>query len=82
MYVGDFSKEDVHAFLAESIQMKKFSHPHVMGFLGVSLDSGPSPYLVLPFMAGGSLLAHLKKKRFELVLKHDSEADVWMSSLL
>ena len=56
--------------------MKEFSHPHVMGLLGVSLDSGPSPYLVLPFMAGGSLLAHLKNKRSELVLKHDSKTDV------
>ena len=76
VHVGDFSEEDVHAFLVESIQMKEFSHPNVMGLLGVSLDSGPSPYLVLPFMAGGSLLNHLKKKRSELVLKHDSETDV------
>ena len=71
--VGDFSEEEVHAFLVECIQMKEFSHPHVMSLLGVSLDSGPSPYLVLPFMAGGSLLDHLKKKRSDLVLKHDSE---------
>ena len=75
-YVGSFSDEELRTFVAESIQMKDFSHPHVMGLLGVCLDFGPSPYLVLPFMAGGSLLAHLKKKRSELVLKHDSEADV------
>ena len=75
-YVGDFSEEEVHAFLVECIQMKQFSHPHVMGLLGVSLDSGPSPCLVLPYMAGGSLLAHLKEKRSELVLKHDSETNV------
>ena len=79
-YVGDFSEEEVHAFLTESIQMKEFSHPHVMGLLGVSLDFGSSPYLVLPFMAGGSLLTHLKKKRSELVIKQDSEADVRMYS--
>ena len=76
VHVGDFSEEEVHSFLVESIQMKEFSHPHVMSLLGVSLDSGPSPYLVLPFMAGGSLLVHLKKNRSELVLKHDSETDV------
>ena len=75
-HVGDFSEQEVHAFLVESIQMKEFSHPHVMGLLGVSLDSGPSPYLVLPFMAEGSLLAFLKKRRSELVLKPDSETDV------
>ena len=75
-YIGDFSEEEVHDFLVESTQMKEFSHPHVMGLLGVSLDSSLSPYLVLPFMAGGSLLAHLKKKRSELVIKHDSETDV------
>ena len=76
LYIGTFSKEELHDFLVEIIQMKEFSHPHVMGFLGVSLDSGPSPYLVLPFMAGGSLLAHLKKKRSELVIEHDFETDV------
>ena len=75
-YVGDFSEEEVHAFLVECIQMKEFSHPHVMGLLGVSLDSGPSPYMVLPYMDGGSLLAHLKKNRPELVLKQDSETNV------
>ena len=74
--MGEFSEEDVHTFLEESIQMKEFSHPHMMGFFGVSLDSGPSPYLVLPFMTGGSLLVHLKKKRSELVLIHDAEAEV------
>ena len=73
---GNFSEEEVHTFLVESIQMKEFSHPHVMGLLGVCLDAGPSPYLVLPFMAGGSLLDHLKKKRSELVLTQDSETDV------
>ena len=75
-YVGVSSEEEVHAFLVECIQMKEISHPHVMGLLGVSLDSGPSPYLVLPYMAGGSLLAHLKKKHSELVLKNDLETDV------
>ena len=75
-HAGDFSEQDVHDFLVESIQMKEFSHPHVMGLLGVCLDSGPSPYLVLPFMEEGSLLAHLKKKRSELVLGQDSETDV------
>ena len=75
-HIGDFSEGEVYDFLVESIQMKEFSHPHVMGLLGVSLDSSLSPYLVLPFMAEGSLLAHLKKKHSELVIKYDSETDV------
>ena len=74
IYVGNFSEEEVRTFLAESIQMKEFSHPHVMGLLGMCLDFGPSPYTWF-FPSGGSLLAHLKK-RSELVLKHESEADV------
>ena len=51
--------------------MRSFSHSNVMGLLGICLNAGPAPYIVLPFMSGGSLLAHLKTNREEFVIKSD-----------
>ena len=48
--------------------MKNFQHRHVMGLLGVCLDAGPAPYLVLPYMANGNLLSYLKTHRDTLIL--------------
>ena len=45
-----------------------FDHPNVLSLTGVCLDGGTAPYIIMPFMANGSLLAHLKKNRASLVL--------------
>ena len=74
--VGTFSNEEVDAFLSESILMKQLSHPNVMSLLGVCLDAGPSPYLIMPFMAEGSLLNYLKKRRSTLVLANNVDEDI------
>ena len=43
--------------------MRDFDHPNVMKFLGMCFDSPEGyPYIILPFMANGSLLDYLKKK--------------------
>ena len=34
----------------------------------IYLDGGPAPYIIMPFMANGSLLAYLRKNRKTLVL--------------
>jgi serine/threonine protein kinase len=58
------SKEQLSAFLAESLIMKDFHHPHILGLLGVCFDAPDgSPYIVLPFMANGSVKTYLKEKR-------------------
>ena len=46
--------------------MAKFSHSNVMRLIGVCIDNGPSPYIVMPYMAFCNLLSYLKKKRAEL----------------
>ena len=51
--------------------MKNFSNLHVMSLKGVCLDGGPVPYIVLPYMANGSLAAYLKKERKNLVMIKD-----------
>ena len=58
--------------MKESLQMKNFQHRNVMGMLGVCLDAGPAPYLVLPFMTNGDLLSYLKTNREELVLSDEA----------
>ena len=43
--------------------MYSFKHPNVLTLNGVCLDGGPNPYIIMPFMANGSLHAYLKKNR-------------------
>ena len=47
--------------------MSAFDHPNVLTIIGVCLDGGPAPYLIMRFMFNGSLLSYLKKKRDSLV---------------
>ena len=32
--------------------MQDLDHPNVMGLIGICLDAGPSPLVVLPYMEG------------------------------
>ena len=66
--------------------MQEFDHPNILKLLGVCLDGGPAPYIIMPFMTNGSLLDHLKENRECLVLDPSSTHDVddvvslWSSS--
>ena len=62
-------------FVEESVKMSRFKHAHVMGLIGVCLDAGSAPYIVMPYMANGSLLHYLKKERKNLVLDEDTDED-------
>ena len=55
--------------------MSEFNHVHVLTLKGVCLDGGPSPYIIMPFMANGSLLAYLRKNRKSLVISHETADD-------
>ena len=48
--------------------MHEFDHPNVLKLVGVCLDGGPAPYIVMPFMANGSLSSYLKEERETLLL--------------
>ena len=56
--------------------MKHFDHPNVLHLIGVCLDAGPAPYVVMPYMANGSLLHYLKKERDNIVLQVGGDDDV------
>lgn len=53
--------------------MHEFDHPNVLTLVGVCLDGGPAPYVVMPFMANGSLQAYLKSRKNTFVLNAESE---------
>ena len=63
--------------------MYSFRHPNVLTLNGVCLDGGPNPYIIMPFMANGSLLAYLKMNRGRLTVisKDDNveEVDIMLS---
>ena len=61
----------VRDMLKECSRMSKFDHVHVLTMEGVCLDGGPAPYIIMPFMANGSLLAYLKKNRKTLVISSE-----------
>ena len=62
--------------MEESLKMKKFSHPNVMNLIGVCMDAGPAPYIVMSFMANGSLLSYLRKERANLLLNETADEDL------
>ena len=55
--------------------MATLDHTNVLTLIGVCLDGGPAPYIVMPFMFNGSLHSHLKKERSNLVVSPDQESD-------
>ncbi len=62
------SKDELKSFFAESLLMKDFSHPNILGLAGVCFDTPDGvPYILLPFMANGSLKDFLKKKRTHVI---------------
>ena len=58
------SRNELEAFFAESLLMKDFQHPNILGLTGVCFDTPDGvPFIILPFMANGSLKDYLKRKR-------------------
>ena len=66
-----FSTTDVKKLTKEIDTMVSFDHPNVMSLIGVSVDR-EMPFLIMPFMANGSILEYLKNHKEELL--HTSEA--------
>lgn len=67
-FVWDFidlsSKQELRSLLNESLLMKRFDHPNIVGLLGVCFDTPDGyPYLILPFMTNGNIRDYLKDKR-------------------
>lgn len=61
--------------LKECSKVVKFDHPNVLTLIGVCLDGGPAPFIIMPFMTNGSLLTYLKNNRESLIVSHENEDD-------
>ena len=55
--------------------MSQFKHAHVMGLIGVCLDAGSAPYIIMPYMANGSLWKYLKQERDNIVILEEIDED-------
>lgn len=75
-FVGVFTHEEVDAILEEALKLKHFSHQNVLNLIGVCIEGSPAPYIVVPFMANGSLLIYLRKEKMSLVLSNDVDEDI------
>ena len=62
--------------MKESEKMKKFEHANVLNLIGVCIDAGEAPYIVMPYMANGSLLAYLRKERPRLTMAEGAGDEV------
>ena len=72
---GSFNEDTIHKVLEESVKMKSFDHPNVLSLIGVCVDAGPAPYIVMPYMSNGCLLTYLKKERRSLILSEGAEEE-------
>ena len=70
------SLKDVNELMEESLKMKALSHPNIINLIGVSVDAGDSPYIVMPYMANGSLLSYLRKERPNLTIAAGAGVDL------
>ncbi|XP_003383610.2 PREDICTED: tyrosine-protein kinase receptor UFO-like isoform X2 [Amphimedon queenslandica] len=73
---GSFTQNDVESIVDECIRMMSFDNVNVLHLIGVCIDMGPAPYIVMPFMAKGSLLSYLKKERHNLTVAESSDDDI------
>ena len=64
--------KDIDSLMKESEKMQRFRHPNVLNLIGVCIDAGEAPYIIMPYMANGSLLAYLRKKRPHLTIAEEA----------
>ena len=57
------------------MKMSRFKHSHVMGLIGVCIDAGSAPYIIMPYMANGSLIKFLKRERKNIVILDETDED-------
>ena len=68
-----FSGDDIRSIVEESLKMTSFDHPNVMPLLGVCVDLGAAPYLILPYMAQGALVNYLIKHKDKYIIADDDD---------
>ena len=70
--IGFHDQERADALLDEALRMRKLDHPNVLTLIGVCMDVLSAPCIVMPYMANGSLLPHLRRTNsYVLVNSHE-----------
>ena len=64
----------ISAIIEDCAKMAE-DHPNVLSLIGVCLDGGPAPFIIMPFMHNGSLVYYLKRERETLVLPPQEKLD-------
>ena len=84
IFLGFVDDKLVENLLKECARMQTLDHPNVLKLSGVCLDGGPAPYIVMPFMANGSLLNYLQDNRKNLVVESNSDnvVNLWADTSL
>ncbi len=62
--------------LEEGLKLKHFQHGNVLSLIGVCVEAGPAPYIVMPFMGNGSLLSYLRQEKLALVLPDNVDEEI------
>ncbi len=75
-----FGPRDIEEMVEESNRMAAFNHPNVLTLIGVCIDVGEAPYIVMPFMANGSLLSHLRQERQNFTIAEGSDIEMVKST--
>lgn len=73
--IGLYGDNDINSLAEESLKMQQFDHPNVLPLIGICITLSSAPYIVMPYMAKGSLLTYLRNERSNLVLPIDSDDD-------
>ena len=73
-FAGNYEQKEIDRIMEESLKLKHFQHRNILGLIGVCTEARPAPYVVMPLMANGSLLAYLRKEQSSLVLNGASDA--------
>ena len=73
---GFFDQKTAADMVKESLKMEGFEHPHVLNIIGVCMDAGPAPYIIMPFIENGSLLDYIKREKNKLVVLNDTDNEL------
>ena len=71
-YIDTSNGDEVKDIVEECLKMQQFDHPHVLQLIGVCVDMGTSPYLVMPYMSKGSLRDHLIRQQDHILVAEGS----------
>ncbi|CAH1783578.1 unnamed protein product [Owenia fusiformis] len=77
---NNITDEALRTFLKEALIMKDFNHPHVLTLLGLCLNPGEMPLVVLPFMSHGDVLSYIRDEKNSPTVKSLLEFGVEIAS--